>query len=79
MGGLDDQMFFSIDEGAFSLGVVAPKDEDEMIPRLGETVNDGVGKEFPTLVLMRACLMGPDGEGGVEQEDALLGPVSQVA
>ena len=65
MGGLDNQVSAGINESAFSLGIVAPKNEDQVFFFFGQAVDDSVGKKFPTFILVRTGLMGPDGEGGV--------------
>lgn len=79
MGGFDDQVFGGVDKSALPLGIIAPKNKNEVLLGFGEAMDDGVGKEFPTLILMGTSLMGPDGEGGVEQKDALLRPRFEVA
>ena len=65
MGGLDNQMSAGINEGAFSLGMVAPKNEGQVFFFFGQAVDDSVGKELPAFILVRTGLMGPDGEGGI--------------
>ena len=79
IGGFNDQMFGRINEGAFSLGVVAPKNEDQVFFFFGQPMDDSVGKKFPAFVLVRTGLMGADGQGGVKQEDALFGTVLETA
>ena len=72
-------MFFAVDDGTFVLGIFAPEEKDQVLFVVGEVFNRGVGEYFPALALMRAGLVGPDGEGGVEQKHPLLGPVGKVA
>ena len=38
----------------------------------------GIGKFFPSFALVRACLMGTHGKGGVQQQYALVGPTGEV-
>lgn len=79
MGGLDNQMFGGVDKSAFSLGVAAPENENEVFFGFGQTVNDGIGESLPALVLMRTGQMGPNSQGSVEKENSLLGPAFKVA
>ena len=72
-------MFAPIDEGPFLLGIGSPKDEHQMLPLLGQNTDGGIGKFLPTLALVRACLMGTDGECGIEQEHPLVGPTGEVS
>ena len=79
MDGFEDEVSVRVDEGAFPLGVGAPEEEYEVLFFVGEVADDGVGEGFPAFVLMGACLVGAHGEGGVEEEDALVGPAFQIA
>ena len=79
MGGGEHQVLAAVYEGAFALGVGSPEDEDEVFFPVGQQTDDAVGKGFPTVALVRACLVGAYGEGGVEQQHALPGPAGEVA
>ena len=77
--GGEDEMFGGVDDGAFVLGVFAPEQKYQVLFFVGEGFDGGVGELFPALFLMRSGGVGANGEGGVEEEDALFGPIIQVA
>ena len=49
---LQDQMAGAVDECPFALGVCSPKDEYDVLALFGQVVYDGVGKRFPSPVLV---------------------------
>ena len=49
-----------------------------MLPLLGQSAYGGIGKLLPTLLLMRARLMGAYGQGSVQQEHTLVCPTGEV-
>ena len=79
MGGCQHQMLVPVDEGPLLLGVSSPKDEHQVFPLFGQGTDGGIGKLLPTLALVRTCLMGTDGERGIEQEHPLVGPTGEVS
>ena len=79
MSRFENQVSAGINKGALSLGVVAPENKNEVLSRLGETMDNGISKEFPAFILMRAGLVRPDSECGIQEEDALLGPVFKIS
>lgn len=78
VGRFDHAMACGVDEGAFLLRIGAPEDEDEVLASGGEGVDDGIGEGLPALALVGAGLVGLDGEGRVEQQDALIRPSEEV-
>ena len=76
---LQHEMARAVDESAFFLCVAAPKDKDQPVPLRGEAANDGIGKLFPAVPLVRPSLMSAYGERGVEQQHALFCPAAQAA
>ena len=42
-------------------GETAPKQKDNTLPILVERLYGGIGKLLPTVMLVRACLVGPHG------------------
>ena len=50
-----------------------------MFSLFGQGADGGIGEFLPTLALVRACLMGADGEGGVQQKYTLIGPTGKVS
>lgn len=50
-----------------------------MLALLRERLNGRVGEGFPAFALMTARHSGLDGECSVEQEDALVGPMGEIA
>src|SRR3989344_5206651 len=71
-------MLCSIYMSAFGFGVVAPEDEDEILPFFGEFADDRVGKFLPTLSLMRTRCACAYCECRVEEQDSLFGPALQI-
>ena len=79
MGGGDDAMGFGRDEGELASGVVAPQEEDDPLWQVADRLDDGVGEGFPALAAMAAGVSGGDGEDGVQQQHALVGPGFEAA
>lgn len=79
MSGCEHKVFGAVDKCAFLLCVCPPEYEDKVLALFGEYADGGVGKGFPALALVRACLMGAYGKGGVEQQYALFCPAGEVA
>ena len=74
----EDEVTAGVNHLRLGDGITAPQKEHQPASLLGEGAYGGIGKRFPTFALMRARLMGTDGESGVEKEDSLLGPTSEV-
>ena len=79
MGGRKDKVARAVDEGSFLLCVCSPKDEYQPLAAGGQGADGSIGELFPPLTLVTACLMGTHGEGGIEQEDSLIGPTGKIA
>lgn len=77
--GGEDEVLGGIDEGDFGLGLGAPEEEDDVGAAFGDKADEGVGEGFPAFAGVREGGVGVDGENGVEEEDALLGPGGEVA
>ena len=60
-------------------GKTAPQHKHNARAPLRQCLNGGIGKEFPTTMLVRTGLMRPNRQRGIEQQHALLGPSGQVA
>lgn len=69
----------AVDYLAFLLCIAAPEYEYEVFALGRELAYDGIGKCLPPVAGMRGGLMLAHGEGGVEQQHALLGPAAQTA
>lgn len=76
---LEHEMAMAVDNGAFSLRITTPQQEDEMFSLLAERAYDGIGELFPSSALMGSGLVLAHGEGGIEQEHALGSPSSQTS
>jgi len=77
--GFEDEMFGLVDEYLFFLREFAPEEVDEML-FLGRNLrDDGVGEFGPADLGVAHGFVGADGEGGVEEEDTLFGPVGEIA
>ena len=72
-------MFGAIDDLSLALGVASPKDKHEVFTLGGKMTDDGISESLPSFALVRTGLMGSDGERGVEQQHALLGPTTEGA
>ena len=59
------QVLVGVDEGPFALRIRTPQQENQMFLFLGDGPDDCIGEGLPAFVLVRACLMRPDGERGV--------------
>ena len=75
----EDEVLVAVDLDAFFLGVFPPEEENEVFLVAREVLDDGVGEGFPAAMLVRPGRIGADGERGIQEEDALLCPVLQVA
>ena len=72
-------MLVPVDERSLLLGIGAPKNEYQMLALFCQGADGGIGKLFPTLALVRACLVGTNRKGGIEQQYALVGPTGEVS
>ena len=68
-----------IDEGGLLLGIAAPEEEDGVGAVGVDDGDNGVGELLPTVAGVGVGLPLPHGEGGVEQEHALVRPAQQTA
>lgn len=59
-------------------GETAPEQEHQVFPHLREPLDDGVGKGLPADSRVACRLVGPHRQGGVQEQDALVGPAFQV-
>ena len=59
-------------------GIAAPEEEDDTRTLLAEGLDGGIGELLPAVLLVAACLMGTNGEGGVEQQHPLVGPAAHT-
>ena len=72
-------MAAAVDVLSLADGKAAPQHKYDACALLGKSLDSRVGEQFPASVLVRPSLMGAHGEGGVEEEDALVGPASEIA
>ena len=72
-------MAVGVDDGTLFLGVCTPKEKDEVVFLIRESLDDGVGEGLPTFILVRSGLVGADGESGIEEENALVCPALEIA
>lgn len=79
VGRLQDVVPLPVDGAALPLSVGAPEQEDEATGVVVQPGHDRVGELLPAPVLMGSGLVGADGEHGVEQQHALLGPPGEIA
>ena len=64
---------------AFGLRVVAPQHKDHGLRALGHLADNGVGQAFPAFFGVAGGLAFFYRQAGVEQQNALLGPLHQAA
>lgn len=79
VGRCEYEVLAGIDKGFLGDGVAAPEEEDDAAAALREFVDGCVGEGLPSVVLVTAGLVGTDGECGVEEQDALVGPAGEGA
>lgn len=79
MDTLKDEMFLGVDEGLLVAGIASPEQEDDMRTAVRDGLYDSVGECLPPFALVRAWLMLPDGQRGIEQKDTLTRPAAQRA
>ncbi len=75
----EDEVARGIDRGALLLCVRSPKHVYEVLSLGVEATDDGVGERLPTMPLMRSGTVRADGQDGVEQQHALIGPTREIA
>src|SRR6266508_6240720 len=73
------QVLPGVDKRALFLRVAPPEHEHQALALAVEHFDNGVRELLPTLVLMASSSPGFHGERCIEQEDALLRPVSKMA
>lgn len=61
VGGSQNQMSVSIDYRAFFLGIASPEQKNQSIPPLRKQFHNGICKQLPSFVLMRARFPGFNG------------------
>ena len=59
-------------------GETAPQQKQQVFPHLRKPLDNGVGKGLPADSRMACRLVGPHRQGGVQEQDALVGPAFQV-
>lgn len=79
VGRFEDEVFGLVDEDLFFLGELAPEEEDDMFFAGRHLRDHGIGELGPADLGVAHGFIGAYGERGIEEEDALLGPVSEVA
>ena len=79
MDGLEHQMVGVCDELFLAARIAAPEQEDDGPLMRVELLDDGVGEVGPADLAVAVGLTAAHGQGGVEQQDALLGPGDQAA
>ena len=79
MHGLEYAVALRVGDGPFFLCVAAPEHVDDTLLALGDGAYHGVGEGFPPMPGVRGCLVGADGQHGVQEQYSLLGPAVEVA
>ena len=79
MSTLEYEVLGGINELCLATCWGAPKQEDQSFSILGEGFYNGIGEGFPSLTRMAECLMCPDTETCVQEEDALTCPACEVS
>ena len=68
-----------VDESDFALRVRTPEDEDHGRLARRKLGDDGVGEGFPAVAGVALWASLGDGEGGIQEEHALLSPAEKAA
>ena len=76
---LQDQVFERVDQGLLGDGVVAPKDEDEVLALLRQGADGGVGELFPAVARVRGGLSGAHCQRGIEEQHPFPSPFLEIA
>ena len=79
MRAFEHEVSARVDERLFRAGVGAPKDEHDVLPPLADDADDVVGKPRPAAVFVRIGLVRAHGQGRVQQQHALFGPLGKIA
>lgn len=79
MGGFKNEVFGAVDNFTLFLSVATPEEENEGGFEFREDLNGGIGELFPAFVLVGAGVASTDGESGIEEKNALLGPMIKIA
>jgi len=79
VGGFEDKMFSFVHEGLLFLGEFAPEEEDGVFFLCRDLCDHRVGEFCPADLGMAHGFVRADGKGSVEEEDALFGPVGEIA
>ena len=77
--GLEHEVLRVRDQLPLAARVAAPEQEDDRLRPVVELADDCVGELRPAQILVAVGLPAPDGQGGVEQQNALLRPRGQTA
>ena len=72
--GREDMVPTPVDQRSLQLGVAPPEQEDQAVMVCGECTNGRIGQTLPATSLVRTRLVGPDCEGGIEQQYTLFRP-----
>lgn len=72
-------MLPAVDKVFLATSVAAPEHEDDIFPLLGNSPDDRVGEDFPTAIAMRCRAVGDHCQDGVQEKDALFGPMLEIA
>ena len=75
----EHEVFAAVNECALLLCIGPPKYEYKVLTLLGEATYGGIGKLFPSLTLVRACLVCLYGKRGIEQQHTLACPSGEIA
>ena len=78
MWSFEYEMAGAIDHTSLASGRASPKEKDDVVTATVDRLDDSIGEGLPAEALMARCHTGADGEGGVEEEDALLRPRQEV-
>ena len=76
---LQHEVLRLIDHISLRTGIATPKHIDEMVAMGGQRLDSGIGELLPAQRGMTICLMGADGERGVQQQHPLFCPARQIA
>ena len=79
MRALQYEVLVSVDERLFRARVPAPEDKHDVLFFIAYQLDDAVGEPRPAAVLVRVGAVRAHGQRGVEEQNALLCPLGQVA
>ena len=79
MRGFQNVMPAPVNQLFLGLCIPSPEQEDQSLSPFRYLPDHCIREDFPTFVLVGSGLVGPDGQGGIQQKHPLVRPAVQAA